>query len=137
MHTQLNSKNKKAQTSIELLVLIGIAFVALLVFSALARDRLLSVHKQTEQTALEQIAGILHNEVLLAATVSNGYMRAFTLPTGIDGKNYTIEIIKNNTIFAKSGKFESSQVTFNVTGQPLLGENTIKKENDVISLNQE
>ncbi|MBI4451229.1 hypothetical protein HY642_04600 [Candidatus Woesearchaeota archaeon] len=126
---------KRAQLSPELLAMVGVAFVALVVFGSIIAQRLASVHRDAEQRSLRVAVDLLHEEIALAATVSDGYTRSFDLPSVVGDGNYTISIQQNRVILARTGAFEASRTTLNVTGQPKQGRNTITKTNGTITLN--
>ena len=126
---------RKAQLSIELIVFIGIAFLTLLIFAGLTTERLVSVRLRGEQYTLHQAVQQLESEITLAATVSDGYSRNFTLPKKLNNQDYDIEMLNNSVILASTDRFESVKITFNVTGQPLKGNNIITKNNGFITLN--
>lgn len=129
------STARKAQTSVEMLPFIGLALAFLLILTVLIAGRLISVQVQNEQNDLSVVTGNLHDEIRIAVTVSDGYDRNFTLPLRAGNKNYSLQIINEQTILATTDSYESSLVTFNVTGQPKVGENTIRKNDGTISLN--
>lgn len=77
----------------------------------------------------------MFDEVLLAAVVSDGYSRNFTLPEKIGVVDYSVIILNESVIIVTSDSFESSKVIFTTTGQPVKGVNTIRKHDGEISLN--
>ncbi|MBI4151051.1 hypothetical protein HY492_02915 [Candidatus Woesearchaeota archaeon] len=125
----------KGQFSIELVPFIILGAILLLLFVIIIAGRLTGVQNRGEQEQLQHVVEQVHREVSIAASVNNGYMRNFTLPLKLGSKDYDIGILKNYTVQATTDQFEASIVTFNVSGQPLQGNNLLRKDNDIITLN--
>jgi len=125
----------RGQQSIEFLPYVAIAFALLVLFVMIMAFRVTSVHEQELREELDTVVNAVHSEIRAASSVSDGYERNFTLPLIVDSTNYTIQIVAGNTVIASAGRFEASTVTFNVSGQPIPGKNTIRKDYGEISLN--
>ena len=130
-----SSTAHKGQFVIELVPLIMIAALILLVFIVVITGRLSGVQVRGEQERLQQLAENLHTEITIAASVNNGYQRNFTLPPLVGTKVYTVGILKNTTIRVATTEYEASVVTFNVSGQPKIGNNMIRRNNGIITIN--
>ena len=129
------STARRGQSSIEIMPFLGLAFVLFIVIMVFVSGRLAEVKDQDIQEELATIATLLDSEIRMAVSVSDGYERNFTIPSQIRGVNYTIQIINQATILASTDDYEASLVIFNVTGQPMQGNNIIRKNNGTISLN--
>ncbi len=125
----------RGQFSIELVPFIILGAILLLLFVIIIAGRLTGVQNRGEQEQLQRIVEQVHTEVSIAASVNNGYARNFTLPTKIGSATYSVGILKNHTVQATTESFEASIVTFNVSGQPVPGNNQLRKNNDIITLN--
>ena len=126
---------RKGQSSIEIMPFLGLAFVLFIVFMVFVSGRLADVKDQDIQEELATVTRLLDGEIRMAASVSDGYERNFTIPSDIRGINFTVQIINEATILAATDRYEASLVTFNVTGQAVQGNNIIRKNNGTISLN--
>ncbi|MBI4144803.1 hypothetical protein HY493_01195 [Candidatus Woesearchaeota archaeon] len=130
-----SSTAREGQLSIELVPLVAIAASVLIVFITILAGRFSSVNQEQEQQGLHVAVDRLHDEIRIAATVHDGYVREFTLPATAGGRPYSITIINEHVIRANTSTYEASTTTFNVTGQPAAGENIIRKDNGAIDLN--
>lgn len=130
-----DSKFSKAQVSVEFFILVGMAFLIAIAFEIAALDQLKDFRMQKEGDAVKDLALKLQKEVLLAASVEDGYVRSFTIPSQLDNNiNYTLAT-KNYTITVES---KNSIYTFtipNSVGNLSKGYNRINKTGGVIYIN--
>ncbi|MFH1173967.1 MAG: DNRLRE domain-containing protein [archaeon] len=124
--------NRKAQTSIEFVLLFSFMLLVFVIFVILIQSKINDVKQERVMTKMRDIGGVVLEEVRLARSVSLGYARNFTLPRTIDGESYSIEIIDNNDIVVH---FKNDTVVLflpaNVTGNVSPGMNIIWKLNVV------
>ena len=128
-------KQIKAQFAIEFMVLIAFMFLIFLGFTAVITIKIIDIKDAERQQIAEDIATLAKNEIELAKTVSDGYIRRFNLPTKIKGNTYTIEIIDNLELVVNY--LDKEYVTFlpgNISGNIGKGMNLIKKRNGNISI---
>lgn len=131
----MSSSTARSQLSIELVPLVAIAASVLIVFITILAGRFGTISQEQEQQGLQRIVGQLHDEIRIAVSVHDGYRREFTLPIVAGGELYSITILNDRVIRANTSTYEASTTTFNVTGQPVAGENVIRKDNGAVHLN--
>ena len=92
-------RTKKAQTSMEFVILTGFMLLAFLVFYVVIQAKLVEANRDSMDTAAKQIETLVVNELTVAESVTDGYYRVFELPERVNGMDYNIEIIPgvNNT----------------------------------------
>ncbi len=90
----INMRNsRKAQTSMEFVILTGFMLMAFLIFYIVIQSKLVEANKNTIDLAAKQVETIVVNELKVAESVSDGYYREFELPQRVNGMNYTLSII--------------------------------------------
>jgi len=124
----------KAQSSMEFFMLIGLAFLAVIIFTAISANEVKEFRDQKEFFLIKDLALKLQKEVTLAADAEDGYARSFTLPDELENiVDYFVQI-RNNTITINSSKTVFSVAIVNVTGNFDKGNNKIEKNNGKISI---
>ena len=119
----------RAQVSLEFFIFVGLAFIIAIAFELAAVDQLKDIRIQNEQDATKDLALKLQKEVLIAASVEEGYARTFTIPNKLDKNinytlttvNYTITVESKNSIYTVSipnsiGNISKGTITINKTG---------------------
>ncbi|MFH2019968.1 MAG: cohesin domain-containing protein [archaeon] len=86
---------RKSQISFEFIIIFALIFFALIGFVYIINERLSELAEEKEYIVMKSLANSIINEVVLAASVSNNYMRKFEIPTRIEGEKYNISIIEN------------------------------------------
>ena len=125
----------KAQSSMEFFMLVGLAFFAVILFSAVSANEVKEFRDQKEFFLIKDLALKLQKEVILAADAEDGYARSFTLPEELENiVDYFIQI-RNNSITINSSKTAISVAIVNVTGDFTKGSNKIEKTAGVIYIN--
>ena len=93
----------KAQSSMEFFMLVGLAFLAVILFVAVSANEVREFRDQKEFFLVKDLALKLQKEVTLAADAEDGYVRSFTLPEELENIiDYFVQI-KNNTITMSLG----------------------------------
>jgi hypothetical protein len=118
----------------EFVMLIMIAFMIMIVFTAFAKDSMIDLRKDEEADALKDVVHAVKAEILIASTVEDGYKRVFEIPDYVSGINYTIEIAYGY-IVAESRNHDYSIQVPSTVGVITKGENTIRREGGVVFLN--
>ena len=124
----------KAQISAEFIIFVGMAFIIAISFSMASIDQLNNFRLQNENDAVKDLALKLQKEILLAATVEDGYRRSFNIPDKLDNINYTLAT-QNSTITVQS---KNSLYTVSIPssiGNISKGTITINKTGGVIYIN--
>ena len=126
----------KAQSSMEFFMLIGMAFLAVILFAAVSVNEVREFRDQKEFFLIKDLALKLQKEVTLAADAEDGYSRSFTLPEELESiVDYFIQI-KNNTITINSSKTAISVAIPSTSGKNFTkGSNKIEKTDGVIYVN--
>lgn len=129
-------KKHNAQFAIEFVVLIAFMFLIFLGFTAVITSKILEAKENERQKIAEDIAKLVTNEIGIAESTTDGYIRTFTIPAKVKGNSYTIEIIDNRELVVNY--IDKEYVSFlqaNVIGTINHGANTIKKEDSVVYIN--
>jgi uncharacterized protein YpmB len=126
---------KRGQSAIEFAVIFGFVLFFFIVFFAIIQENQSDKNKEKERLIIQNIALDVQDEINLAAGSSEGYYREFTIPQNILGKDYDIQII-GEKVYANTSDFGVSYSVFEVQGNLVKGQNTIKKENEKVYLNQ-
>lgn len=130
----LRLSTKAAQVAFEFVILVAIAFSALLVFTSFVRDNFKDVQSDTDYFKMKDVALSVKSELNLAVALEDGYQRAFFVPLTIDGLEYNISRDNGFLTFASSGaEYQVSVPYYNGTVQK--GNNVIKKAGGVVEVN--
>ena len=121
--------SSKAQISLEFFVFIGLAFLIAIAFELASLDQLNDFRKQKEEEAVKDLALKLQREMLIAASVEDGYVRVFEVPNRLDASinysittlNSTITVQSKNALYIVSiprtlGNISKGFITINKTG---------------------
>ena len=126
--------DSKAQISAEFFIFLGLAFLVAIAFEIASLDQLNDFRIRKESDAIKDMALKLQKELLIAATVEDGYVRKFTIPETLDRADYTLTTINSTiTVGSVNGLYIVSipQAIGNVS----KGTNTINKTGGVIYIN--
>lgn len=126
--------DSKAQISAEFFVFLGLAFLIAIAFEIASLDQLNDFRIQKESEAVKDLAFKLQKELLVAATVEDGYVRAFEIPDTLDGINYTLTTI-NSTITVESKNSLFIVSIPNSVGNVSKDTNVINKTGGVVYIN--
>lgn len=126
--------DSKAQISAEFFVLLGLAFLVAISFELASLDQLNEFRAQKESDAVKDLALKLQKELLIAATVEDGYVRNFQIPDTLDRINYTLAT-QNSTITVESKNSLYLVLIPNAVGNITKGANKINKTGGVIHIN--
>ncbi len=119
----------------EFIMLIVLAFMIMIVFTVVGRERMVDLRKEAEFVALKDVAIAVQSEIFTATNVEEGYIREFGLPASLDGTNYTIWI-SGGYLIAVSENHDYTLRISPVAGNVTKGANVIKKENGAVYLNE-
>jgi len=128
------NKEKKSQISMEFVFLVGIAFIAILVFTVVGYDKLKEISDEKEFVLVKDLAFKVQNEINLAANVDDGYRRDFEIPQKLDYIDYDVTI-NNNVLVVESKNHEYVLLIPTVRGNITKGGNVICKDDGVIEIN--
>ena len=121
--------HKKSQSSMEFFALVGLAFLATILFAAITVNEVKEFSDQKEFLMIKDLALRLQKEVAIAASVEDGYERGFTLEDKLEGKVDYFTIVTNRSI-----SINSSKAAFSVRIPLIYGKNFTKGSNKVEKL---
>ena len=123
--------------SIEFFILIGFAFLALIVFLGVFANGIKDLSNQKESFLIKDLAAKLQKEVNVAASVNDGYYRSFELPERLDGSVDYFVITYNRTLTVNSSNAAFSVRIPIIYGKNFTkGTNTIEKEDGKVYVNR-
>ena len=96
---------KNAQSSMEFLTLVGLAFLTVILFVAVSANEIKGLRDAKEFFLIEDMALKLQKEISVAASVEDGYVRTFILGERLDHNvDYYTTIMENTTLTINSSK---------------------------------
>ena len=90
--TTVQMTSSKAQVSFEFITIFALIFFALAGFFYIMNERMSELAEKREYNLMSALANSIINEVVVASSVSNNYMRKFEIPTRILGEKYNMSI---------------------------------------------
>jgi len=126
---------KKGQSALEFIILISFMIIIFVSFFVVIQARILDVVEKNDETYLTELNSIVLRETKIAVRALPDYSHSFHMPTHIQGKPYTINLIENREVISSYGSYE--QVNFldeDVIGPLYIGGNEIHKTDGKISL---
>ena len=127
-------KFRKAQGAFEFLILIGIAFAAVVVFLIASFSDIDELTQKKEFMMLKEQGDRMHSEISLALRVEDGYSRSFLVPQMLENRDYTV-VTANRTITLTSDRSSYSFRIPSIDGNITKGMNNITRESGVVRLN--
>lgn len=124
----------KAQISAEFFIFFGLAFLIAIAFELTSLDQLNDFRMQKENEAVKDVALKLQRELLIAATVEDGYVRKFQIPDTLDRIEYSLTA-QNSTMIVQSKNSLYIVAIPAAIGNVTKGTNTINKTNGIIYIN--
>ena len=122
--------HKKSQSSMEFFTLVGLAFLATILFAAIAVNEVKEFSDQKEFLMIKDLSLRLQKEVAIAASVEDGYKRSFALEDKLEGKVDYFIIVTNISI-----NVNSSKAVFSVRIPLIYGKNFTKGSNKIEKIN--
>jgi len=86
-------RQKRAQTSMEFVILTGFMLLAFLIFYGIIQSKIVDANENSIDDAAKQVETLVVNELKVAESVTDGYYREFELPPRVNGMDYTIKIV--------------------------------------------
>ncbi len=126
--------SSRAQISGEFFIFIGLAFLIAIAFEFASLDQINTFRLGKENDVVKDVAIKFQKELITAASVEDGYVRFFTVPSTIDNVDYRV-ITQNSTITILSNNSIYIVAIPSVVGQVSKGTNKINKTGGVIYLN--
>ena len=126
--------HSKGQISNEFFIFVGLSFLIAVSFEIASLKQLNDFNIRKESDAVKDVALKLQKELLLAASVEDGYVRIFSIPDKLDNANYTVTT-QNSTITVESQNSLYILAIPNAIGNLSKGTNKINKTGGVIYIN--
>jgi len=73
-------------------LIVGFMLLIFIVFFLVIGNKMIDAKQDVERRMLVDLANVIKTEIDIAASVSDGYCREFTLPAKIEGIDYSIEL---------------------------------------------
>lgn len=128
--------NKNGQSAVEFLILVGAVFFFFVVFLYSIQVSMGDKIKEGINLAVKEIAIIVQDEISLAVSSSDGYYRNFEIPNKIGGLEYNASLVSGSVyVRTLDGEYALSLPVLNVTGDVIVGNNVIRRENGIVYLN--
>ena len=128
--------NKKAQSAIEFVILVGAMLFFFLAFLFAIQGNIADKVKENKNLVTKEIALTVQNEINLASESSDGYYREFEIPNNILGTDYDITVTEG-LVYVRTidGKHAIALPVPEVIGDVSQGTNVIRKEEGAVYLN--
>jgi hypothetical protein len=129
----------RAQISVEFIIVAGTAILLLVALLSIAAYQLTSATTDETLAAMEDLTRSIELELLTARSVGDGYTRSFTLPSRIQGRQYTLALASDGDAVSvltltTAGRNQSIAVP-RCTGTLSPGLNTFATVNGTIRCN--
>jgi hypothetical protein len=89
---------RRSQVSFEFIMIFTLVMFALGGFFYIINQRMSELAVQREENIMDALANSIVNEVVVASSVGNNYMRKFAIPIRILGEKYNISIEDNDLV---------------------------------------
>lgn len=120
----------KGQTAFEFTMMIAVALTIAVAFLAAATSLMFDTSEQERRAALNGIGYAIQDEIILATTVNDGYLRNFTIPQRAGRFQYTVQST-TKAVMLTSGKTTITYPTPEYSGTFSKGWNEIHKDGSV------
>ena len=129
-------KKIKSQVAMEFLILVGMGFLVVIIFTALAEKKIKETYDIKEDILVKDLALKVQSEFNLAATVEEGYTREFEIPEKLDNRiNYTIFIMNDNLVIQSKNSAYTARLP-KAAGNVTKGVNKIRNSGNVVYINE-
>lgn len=129
--------SKKAQSAVEFMIIVMfLVFLMIILFEAIYENRAAKINAQRD-IFMNDVALAIKDEINLAHSASDGYMRIFKVPAEAFGVSFNASIREGDIYLASyDGKHALAHAVANVTGDVKIGDNLIEKINGSVYLNR-
>ena len=125
----------KAQTSTEFVLFISVIFLVMLLLISATIYYVKQYSKEKELAVIQREADMVKNEVYLASTVDEGYVRTFQIDPDPDEPSFNMTQ-QNNTVIFRSEHYEyAADLGVKINGTLRIGNNTIRNINGAVYVN--
>lgn len=134
---KFNSIFRKGQSAIEFIALVGAVGFFFLAFLFVLDMNLADKTWENRNLMTKEIALTVQNEISAASGSTDGYRREFNIPLYVVDMDYDINITGVFVyIRTVDGRHALALLVPNVTGNVIKGQNVIRKNSGIVSLNQ-
>jgi hypothetical protein len=128
------SASKSGQSSLEFMyAVVFILFLVVILISA-AADQMADFKQEKDVFLVNDLAQSVKNEVSVAHSMSDGYVRGFDIPAQLEGEDYSISL-SSGFVSVSFGSHSVSVAVQPVSGGLVKGSNVIRKVGGNVSLN--
>ena len=129
-------RTAKGQSAFEFLLIVAFLTLVFVSLFSLVNSRLADETQGRVEATAADIAGLVVDQVVLAAGLNDGYSSTFTIPEVINGQSYSLDLVDGREVVVVYKDYE--HVVFlpaNVTGNVTFGENAIGKRDGRVHIN--
>lgn len=129
-------KTKRGQSAIEFMIISGVVIFMFLTYTFFIQSQIADKSYERRALLTQEVAYTIRDEINIALEATDGYERTFRLASTILNVDYNATIY-GDLIYVKTldGRHAIAIPIANVSGQPQIGDNKIRKINGVIYLN--
>ncbi|VVB59959.1 Uncharacterised protein [uncultured archaeon] len=132
---ELITKNRKSQTSIELLAFFSVAVLIFSITYTIIFEKTQEAYDSKSGSEAARIGGTIASEIDTAVSEGDGYSKNITLPGDIFGAKYNVSMEPGYVFVRWREKNAVLPTIANVTGNFTSGNNYIKNKGGVIFAN--
>ncbi len=133
----MGSSNRTAQIAIEFSFMVMLSFAFLIVILLIAYAYFHHAAEERRNAAVQDLAWTLKRELLIAATVEDGYRRNVTLPLTLDGLSYSVDVSETTlTVSLADGTSGIASIPAVVAGTFAPGANELRQDDGALTIHQ-
>ena len=126
MNIKLKIMKNKSQSSVEFFMLVGLAFLAVIIFVGASANEMKEFKDERDFLLIKDLGLKLQSEIGIASYVEDGYERNFTLPDRLESTVDYYILTKNTSI-----SINSSKAVFSARIPMIYGKNFTKGSNKI------
>ena len=108
------------------ILIFSLLLIILAVGATVAWVRVYGINQANRNLEIESILNKASSKIDLAFLEGNGFTTVFVVPSNVFGRDYTIEIHRNNVvIYFSESTYSTGLLTENITGNITKGRNTV------------
>jgi hypothetical protein len=124
---------KKSQSAIEFVVLASFMFLVILVLLGIIGSTVIDANEEDNRKTAEDITEFAYKELETANSVSDGYVRTFSMPQTVNGIEYSISLVDNRELTVNYLGYEHVKfIHANVSGNLSVGTIQLNKIKGVV-----
>ena len=117
-------------------MLVSFMLIVIVGFYFLTTSKISEAREESDREIAKDIANMAYREIETALSMNDGYKREFTMPSKVNGVDYSITLIDNKEITVNYLGYEYIRfIPSSVTGTIAKSRNTIYKNNGVVFIN--